>query len=93
LFSARVRLRVTLSYFVEPNPASRGWQGRYRYASSACASTSSVRQRLSRSSNRRDRAGLPVRYALLVSLRTEAATADIYTPIATQIGIPVGVVT
>jgi hypothetical protein len=28
-----VRLRVTLSYFVEPNPASRGWRGRYRYAS------------------------------------------------------------
>jgi len=24
---------------------------------------------------------------------TEAATADIYTPIATQIGIPVGIVT
>jgi len=36
---------------------------------------------------------LPVRYALLVSLRTEAATADIYTPIATQIGILVGIVT
>ena len=33
LFEAKVRLRVTLSYFVEPNPSSRGWQGRYRYAS------------------------------------------------------------
>ena len=33
LFGADVRLRVTLSYFVEPNPSSRGWQGRYRYAS------------------------------------------------------------
>ncbi len=33
LFGAKVRLRVTLSYFVEPNPSSRGWQGRYRYAS------------------------------------------------------------
>lgn len=33
LFDATVRLRVTLSYFVEPNPSSRGWQGRYRYAS------------------------------------------------------------
>ena len=33
LFGAAVRLRVTLSHFVEPNPSSRGWQGRYRYAS------------------------------------------------------------
>ena len=28
-----VQLRVTLSYFIEPNPARRGWKGRYRYAS------------------------------------------------------------
>jgi hypothetical protein len=28
-----VRLRVTLSYFVEPNPARRGWRRRDRYAS------------------------------------------------------------
>jgi hypothetical protein len=28
-----VRLRVTLSYFIEPNPGERGWSGRYRYAS------------------------------------------------------------
>lgn len=28
-----VRLRVTLSYFIEPNPGRRGWQKRYRYAS------------------------------------------------------------
>ncbi len=28
-----VRLRVTLSYFVEPNPARRGWQKRHRYQS------------------------------------------------------------
>ncbi len=28
-----VRLRVTLSYFVEPNPARRGWKRRHRYAS------------------------------------------------------------
>jgi len=28
-----VQLRVTLSYFIEPNPGSRGWKGRYRYAS------------------------------------------------------------
>ncbi len=30
-----VKLRVTLSYFIEPNPARRGWRGRYRYASHA----------------------------------------------------------
>jgi hypothetical protein len=33
LGTAQVQLRVTLSYFVEPNPGERGWQGRYRYPS------------------------------------------------------------
>lgn len=33
LGEANVRLRVTLSYFVEPNPSSRGWTGRYIYPS------------------------------------------------------------
>lgn len=28
-----VRMRVTLSYFVEPNPARRGWKKRHRYQS------------------------------------------------------------
>lgn len=28
-----VRLRVTLSYFIEPNPGARGWVRRYSYAS------------------------------------------------------------
>ena len=28
-----VRLRITLSYFIEPRPGSRGWKGRYTYAS------------------------------------------------------------
>jgi hypothetical protein len=28
-----VRLRITLSYFVEPNPGRRGWRNRHRYAS------------------------------------------------------------
>jgi hypothetical protein len=28
-----VRLRVTLSYFIEPNPSSRGWVGRHQYPS------------------------------------------------------------
>lgn len=30
-----VRMRVTLSYFVEPSPGEIGWQDRYRYASHA----------------------------------------------------------
>ncbi|WP_197523381.1 S8 family peptidase [Actinokineospora pegani] len=33
LGGAQVRLRVTLSYFIEPNPGRRGWQRRYSYAS------------------------------------------------------------
>ncbi len=33
LGEAAVRLRVTLSYFIEPHPTRRGWKRRYRYAS------------------------------------------------------------
>ena len=33
LGEVEVQLRVTLSYFIEPNPSRRGWRGRYRYAS------------------------------------------------------------
>ncbi|WP_033195171.1 S8 family peptidase [Brachybacterium squillarum] len=33
LGETQVKLRVTLSYFVEPNPSSRGWSGRYAYPS------------------------------------------------------------
>jgi hypothetical protein len=33
LGSSPVQLRVTLSYFVEPNPGRRGWKKRHRYAS------------------------------------------------------------
>lgn len=33
LGSAQVRLRVTLSYYIEPNPGRRGWRQRYRYPS------------------------------------------------------------
>ena len=161
LFDATVRMRVTLSYYVEPNPSSRGWQGRYRYASHGlrfdvkrpAETIDDFQRRLSnqaaqeqtgsaprttdsddrwfigsrtrnagslhpdiwtgtgaaladsgyigvtpvggwwKDNNRRDRIGLPVRYALLVSLRTDAVATDIYTPIATQIGLPVQIVT
>lgn len=33
LGNADVTLRVTLSYFVEPNPSRRGWQSKFRYQS------------------------------------------------------------
>lgn len=33
LKETRVRLRITLSYFIEPRPGSRGGKGRYSYAS------------------------------------------------------------
>jgi hypothetical protein len=33
LGSMEVEMRVTLSYFIEPNPARRGWTSRHRYAS------------------------------------------------------------
>lgn len=33
LGTTTVQLRVTLSYFIEPNPGERGWKGRYRYPS------------------------------------------------------------
>lgn len=33
LGQAPVRLRITLSYFIEPNPGRRGWKKRHQYAS------------------------------------------------------------
>jgi len=33
LGAAKVVLRVTLSYYIEPSPGERGWLGKYRYAS------------------------------------------------------------
>ncbi len=35
LGNTKVELRVTLSYFIEPNPGRRGWIRRHRYASHA----------------------------------------------------------
>jgi hypothetical protein len=35
LGEAEVTLRITLSYFVEPNPSKRGWQSKFRYQSYA----------------------------------------------------------
>ncbi|KUP98366.1 hypothetical protein AC529_01895 [Thermobifida cellulosilytica TB100] len=33
LWDVQCHMKVTLSYFVEPNPSRRGWRGRYSYAS------------------------------------------------------------
>jgi hypothetical protein len=33
LGGAIVEMRVTLSYFIEPNPSQRGWQSKFRYQS------------------------------------------------------------
>lgn len=35
LGETQVTLRITLSYFVEPNPGRKGWRGRYSYQSHA----------------------------------------------------------
>ena len=151
-----VRLRVTLSYFVEPSASRRGWRRRYSYASHAlrfdlqapletqqdfvhrvnrdaqrdeegagASASASDRwlfgpnqrnlgslhqdewtgsgQELAASSSiavypvggwwknngRSDRTSLPVRYALLVSLRSRRQDIDLYTPIANEIRVPV----
>jgi hypothetical protein len=153
-----VRLRVTLSYFVEPNPGRRGWKRRHRYASHGLrfdvkAPTESIpefRKRLNqraldededkpttgdsegwflgeqarskgsihsdvwtgtaadlaergvigiypvsgwwKDQPKRDRSALGARYALVVSIETEAQGVDIWTPIAEEIGVPVEIV-
>ncbi|MWA07249.1 S8 family serine peptidase [Actinomadura sp. LD22] len=44
-----------------------------------------------KANKRSDRIGQAVRYALLISLRTPEVSTDLYTPIATQLGVPVDV--
>ncbi|WP_252974565.1 S8 family peptidase [Janibacter melonis] len=149
-----VRLRVTLSYFVEPSASRRGWRRRYSYASHALrfdlqgpletqrefvrrvnrdaqhdeedtGSSQSASDRWLIGPNQRhlgslhqdewtgsghelaasgalavypvggwwkhngraDRTSLPVRYALLVSLRTRRTDIDLYTPVANEIRV------
>ena len=151
-----IQLRVTLSYFIEPSAARRGWRDRYAYAShllrfelrhsvettaefvrrvgrsaaneeSGKSSTDSGNDRWTmgpvtrnqgslhqdiwdgsgaelaecgmlaihpvggwwKNSRRKDRQGLPVRYSLIVSLRSRREDIDIYTPVATQLKVPV----
>jgi hypothetical protein len=158
LGGAEVRMRVTLSYFVEPNPSNRGWRDRYSYAShqlrfavrEAEESTEDFEKRVNAGARDEDDAGghgvtdsaqwwfgpkgrtagslhsdiwqgtaadlaargmlavYPVTgwwklrpkrdgsnrgapYAMIVSIETPEVDADIWTPVAQQIGIPVPV--
>ncbi len=158
-----VRLRFTLSYFIEPNPGRRGWKKRHRYASHGLrfelkAPTESMdefRKRLNKKAldedenkpshdrdsdewflgetarNRgsihsdilegpavtaadlaeryvvaiypvsgwwkdqpkRDRSAKGARYALVISIETPGVDADIWTPVAEEVGVPVEIVT
>ena len=149
-----VRLRVTLSYFVEPNPGRRGWQRRHRYASHGLRfevrrpteSVEDFRKRINqraldedeakpssagdrgwtlgerarskgslhsdiwegtaaelaergaigvfpvtgwwKEQPKRDRSDKAVQYALIVSIETQAADVDIWTPVAVEVGVP-----
>jgi hypothetical protein len=151
-----IRVRVTLSYFIEPSPDRRGYRHKHRYASHGLRfkvkgpteSVGEFRQRVSRHSwedpdappdNRgelqpwflgpqlrakgsihsdgwketaaniaecswvavhpvtgwwKERKHLGkvnsiARYSLIISLRSDRADVDLYTPIANQIGVPV----
>lgn len=157
LGEAKVRLRVTLSYFVDPPPAPgrRGWRDRYRYASHQLRfhlrrpdeTTEELRKRINKldvepeedrpaaergidwflgearyrgslhsdfwikgtaadvaacgaiaivpvtgwwkDDKKRDRSARGVRYSLIVSIETDAVEIDLWTPVATQVGLPV----
>jgi hypothetical protein len=151
-----VRLRVTLSYFVEPNPGRRGWKKRHRYAShglrfdlkTPTEKADEFRKRLNqlalnedeekpetattatewflgemarnkgsihsdvwvgtaadlaergvvgiypvsgwwKDQPKRDRSNLGARYALVLSIETDAQDVDIWTPVAQDLGIPI----
>lgn len=151
-----VRMRVTLSYFIEPSPGRRGWTRRHRYQSHGLRfdvkrpleTSEDFHKRISKAAwdedegdidhGRDDRnwelgdqlrrkgslhsdmwsgtaaqladcgviAVFPVtgwwkerphlnrwnrqaRYSLIVSIETDSADVDLYTPIATQIGVQV----
>lgn len=154
----RVKMRVTLSYFIEPGPGEVGWNDRYRYPShmlrfevnnpeeseedfirrinyqaredetylatsgsggkwliGTARNTGSVHSDIWQgtaaqlaSSNFigiypvagwwRNRSHLncwnkQTRYALIVSIYTQAENVDIYTPVATKVGLPISVET
>lgn len=153
--AADVSLKVTLSYFIEPNAARRGWRRRYTYPSHGlrfevrgpAETTDQFLTRVNRQARREEeearpsggtsnwligpnqrnvgslhqdiwegtgadlaqvgvlavhpvggwwknskdktRVDLPIRYSLIVSLRTEEQDVDLYTPIRVQLELPV----
>lgn len=158
LDAEEVNLRVTLSYFIEPNPGRRGMLGQHTYASHRLRfalkgpfeTMEGFERRIAQAAqaeddartsirpfdsdknwlvgptnrdrgclhadiwrgtareladcgvlavfpaggwwkyhNSADRVGMPVTYGLLVSLTTPEVTADLYTPTAIQLGVPV----
>jgi hypothetical protein len=156
---AKVRLRVTLSYFIEPNPGRRGWARRYSYPSHGLRfevrrpteSTDDFRKRLNQKARDeeervasrsdadewffgpeqrvagslhtdfwtgtaadlarrgvlavfpvagwwkelkgRDHSDRGARYALIVSIETQVAGVDLWTPVAQEVGIPIDIET
>jgi hypothetical protein len=154
-----VVMRVTLSYFVEPNPGERGWVNKYRYASHGLRfdvkrpleNLESFQQRINQQARDEEynraatpdsgywtlgerlrslgsvhsdtwhgtaaeladrghiavypvlgwwkerpnlqRWGKQARYALVISIKTPDVETDIYTPIASQITVPVEIIT
>lgn len=154
LGNVSVRLRLTLSYFVEPNPGRRGWQSKHRYQSHGLRfevkqpleGLDEFRKRLNKQAldedegkpssgengdwclgqarrrgslhadiltcnaaelaergviavypvtgwwkelKKRDRSEHGARYALVVSIETDAIDTDIWTPIAAEVGVPI----
>jgi hypothetical protein len=156
LGSAPVRLRATLSYFIEPSPTRRGWKRRFRYAShglrfelkpaeetndiflkrinkraldeeeerptgqsdtrgwmlgsnvrslgslhsdiwAGTAAELAARGRVAiypvtgwwKELRSRDRSALGARYSLLLSIETDVESADLWTPVAAQVGVPI----
>lgn len=156
LGAADVRLRVTLSYFIEPSASRRGWKRRYAYAShglrfdlqDSTETQTEFIKRLNREAQRDEDGNLPtsesskrwtvgrdyrslgslhqddwygtgadlarcnniavypvggwwkynprsgrkdepVRYSLILSLQTKEEGVDLYTPIATQLNVPI----
>jgi hypothetical protein len=151
-----VRMRVTLSYFIEPSPTRRGFRARYRYASHQLRfdlrepdeTNDEFRGRINRKAlaeeeerptrsggpdgwivgtetrNRgslhsdiwegtaadlaargmvaiypvtgwwkelqsRDQSDLGARYGLMISIETPVEDVDIWTPVATEVGVPI----
>jgi hypothetical protein len=159
LGATQVRLRITLSYFIEPNPARLGWRARHRYQSHGlrfdvkrpAETLETFRKRINQAAldedetrprstgddewylgkqshdrgsvhsdiwqgtaadlaqrgaigiypvtgwwkdqPARDRSDAGARYALVVSIDAPGVDVDLWTPVASRIGVPVVVLT